>query len=1281
MPTYSETMSGGVLGNGSASCFVIFNPQYAVKAGVVLPIQQFDLHPNQTKANRLSGQANGLTHWWRFDHPEGPTIYDNVSGYDGDIVSSDPDLCWQYDPQRRSWVWVNSGTDYIQLPHIEKQFVNNATKFSITAWINMDDINDERPIISRDSVAGSDYFNFGWEPGGGFVARFNNITTNGRTGELIDVTSGTWYHVALVYNGGLTAPSVANTNLRRLRIFVNGIRRTLTYNGVVPTSIFDGDKPFLIGKAASEYFLGKMDDVRFYNRDLVLSEIQSIYNNVASTSLLSMPMVLAAVGEPDPSALVMSGSASLLGAAAPDLSGGLKAGRSTGGDASVAATYAEDMEAGAKVNGEAFFVASYMPTGGVEAEGFAVHFIEFDASGGVVGKGSARLTGITNEPPFGSIIYGLKAAGSADASESNAFVVVGQGVVIVEGSSKAAITNVNSNAEGGIVITGDGGIRFVFEKRTTFLWRINQSIQRRYTFLWNIGRLQMFWYRVVSKPLTGIECPLIGEECCQKFIINVHARSLAELCGKLSKRRYKFPIDTVHRFSRPAENSVVEEDEANGIDHTCQTMTLVEVCGIPACADFCVQSDLKQNMKFESFVQVNSFLSYTATGEAFTSGAAITSFTKILPSFPYVGGGSVTMSGSGDLATDHYTMRGGVLCLGDTAFVESSRYYYVGGEWPNVTSRRFGSINESLIDDDGEQIWALPDRVNLDDGLYSQTDISFGKKSQQLITTGFGLTVPSWARVIGIILRVSRLSTQIAIRDVDIYLVRGGEQISDNLADLVNDWPLIETEKVYGSSGIDGRVSFRDPDGDHYMGDFTPDDLNDPTFGVLIRVRSRQSLGTQIAKINFVNLEAYYELEEGSLVRVSGESRVLARDYNYLPSGKTVLSSLSSFKVGHRFNSKGLGSNGSGEIEPSGHAAIRYEDTMSGGAESGGEANVTPYFDKMSGGAESGGEANITPYFETMSGGVVVAGVARRNYRIHYVGNGVITLNSESFIPEAQYRYIGSGSFTLGSNNHIRSNSWKWVSDGNAVFILGGADQKASSIGTPVQEMTFGMTVLQIIASFSGDAQANNIGILTDKVQQCSCEDMDLRLQLTQNLFRENILSNFLARNSFDTPTVIWMRYNLTNNSWQCNLHYRGTSPEGSSLETWDIAFELQCTDVMGGIQIGRQIWKMAIYVLRKNLVSREAFETRIIVGVLPDTICNVQGAGIDFDISYDTQVNLAVVSPTAVVYQNTIYDNIGLFKNRSWIDDPDLNLKISQASRDRPVTRVNFTKTVPASQ
>src|SRR5688572_9522393 len=111
MPTYSETMSGGVRGNGSASYFVIFNPQYAVKAGVVLPIQQFDLHPNQVRINRLSGQANGLTYWWKFDHPEGQTAYDNVSGYDGDIVSSDPDLCWQYDPQRRSWVWVNSEED------------------------------------------------------------------------------------------------------------------------------------------------------------------------------------------------------------------------------------------------------------------------------------------------------------------------------------------------------------------------------------------------------------------------------------------------------------------------------------------------------------------------------------------------------------------------------------------------------------------------------------------------------------------------------------------------------------------------------------------------------------------------------------------------------------------------------------------------------------------------------------------------------------------------------------------------------------------------------------------------------------------------------------------------------------------------------------------------------------------------------------------------------------------------------------------------------------------
>lgn len=61
----------------------------------------------------------------------------------------------------------------------------------------------------------------------------------------------------------------------------------------------------------------------------------------------------------------------------------------------------------------------------------------------------------------------------------------------------------------------------------------------------------------------------------------------------------------------------------------------------------------------------------------------------------------------------------------------------------------------------------------------------------------------------------------------------------------------------------------------------------------------------------------------------------------------------------------------------------------------------------------------------------------------------------------------------------------------------------------------------------------------------------------------------------------------------ECNLHYRGQSAESSTPESWDLVFELQCTDVVGGIGIGSNVWKLATQIIRKNLITRESFDTR----------------------------------------------------------------------------------------
>jgi hypothetical protein len=175
-------------------------------------------------------------------------------------------------------------------------------------------------------------------------------------------------------------------------------------------------------------------------------------------------------------------------------------------------------------------------------------------------------------------------------------------------------------------------------------------------------------------------------------------------------------------------------------------------------------------------------------------------------------------------------------------------------------------------------------------------------------------------------------------------------------------------------------------------------------------------------------------------------------------------------------------------------------------------------------------------------------------------------------------------------------------------------------------------------------------------------------------MVRDNILAQFLARNGFSMSDTLDLYYNVPNNSWQSNLHYHGLAADANVEEKWDFVFEVQCTDEMGGIEIGRSIWKLSLSIFRENLSTGEDFDTRVVMAVMPDAICPVESSELEFKVSFDTQSDLASVSPEdAVVYQSTIFDNIGLFKNRSWIAYPELVLSVAQSGFRAPQGRTDL--------
>lgn len=819
----------------------------------------------------------------------------------------------------------------------------------------------------------------------------------------------------------------------------------------------------------------------------------------------------------------------------------------------------------------------------------------------------------------------------------------------------------------------------------SFPWNIASYIFRDYTFLWNVGKIRQYWYRVVGRGKDE-QCDPIqtNDPCCLKFIMNVQARSIEDLCRKLQERRWRWPISSVERFSRPAENDAVAEDEANGINHDCNRLEPVDICKNPVCADFCVQYDLIERWGAGTTVQVNSFKEYEATDGVYMGGSADASFLRIGIDYAMEGEGELEIGGEARVVSSAYrhTAEGG-LETGGTPGISASHWSYVAGVWPYVNARFSGSSTDQFEDLPSDQAWFQPNRALLNNGLYASVDLSFGRRSMFLVVKGFDLNLPDNVRVVGFKVEVNRFANS-TVRDSEVYLVLGDEIVSDNMADTSVTWPIgSPVLKTYG--GVFDQ--WRDPEDPDYLGEWDIEDVESPDFGVAIRVEPDMIGGGITASLDNINLYVYTEQVETQTIRIGGTASVRSSNYGYEGTGSIIVSQGSAgLRVARRVLNTGRGTLGPefAGLRIGGQYGLNlhYDPTI---AESDPESEVrsqvgviirgesavrsTVWRTVASGEVVVGGEARIrSSHFSwSMSGGLTVGGDFRIRNRYRYRPTGGVVTDG-TVLPRLPFNYVATGGVVMDGNPRVKSSAFKWVSDGNAIFIGGGADLNYSDFGTLMVDIGATAIAEDILLTFPEDGGADTLEGLTTTITRCSCTGMPFLVPFAHNMFTSNKLTQFLNRNGFTVARVINLSYNATNDSWQANLHYKGRSTQNNALESWDIVFDLACTSTVDGSDIEQTVWKFGVHFLQKNLSTLEDYDTRILVAFIPDRVC--LNGDFNAEITIDTSQNIVSVTPDSVVYQQLLYDNIGLFKNDYWTLNPDILVQISQTGIPDPIPR-----------
>jgi hypothetical protein len=300
-------------------------------------------------------------------------------------------------------------------------------------------------------------------------------------------------------------------------------------------------------------------------------------------------------------------------------------------------------------------------------------------------------------------------------------------------------------------------------------------------------------------------------------------------------------------------------------------------------------------------------------------------------------------------------------------------------------------------------------------------------------------------------------------------------------------------------------------------------------------------------------------------------------------------------------------------------------------------------------------ESDTGVFFDEGDGGILAAGDAE---------------DTTASLGPGHFNYTPQGQVTIGGTIDVVSSAYDYEASG-AVFIFGTAGTSFSDKGRSETIMGVDMSLVDVEVFFTNDVDNQDLVVEETFVTRCDCAEISTEIDLGHNFAQNNVFAQFLVRNGLTIESPIGMRYNSVNNMWQANLSFQGLSPNVDSLERWTLVFEVKCTNTIGATILGQDVWQVGVQIVRRNLSTLEDFDTRILVALLPETACF--SGDLVFTSVYDTQTDFAFIVPDATVYQNFIWDNIGMFKNDFWIDNPNLILQVTEIGVEEAQRRVNL--------
>ena len=169
----------------------------------------------------------------------------------------------------------NGSSSKIELPNLG---ISGAGTRTISAWINVNSLSATQTIFQFGASAAKERFGFAIDTAGKLYVEYygrDAITSSAQ------ITTGSWFNVAVTYNGG-AIETATNT-----QIYVNGSAVAMSTTGTSTGAANTADSNYGIGyrrPSTSQYFNGKIDQIRIFNDELTSLEVTDLWQNETTTT-------------------------------------------------------------------------------------------------------------------------------------------------------------------------------------------------------------------------------------------------------------------------------------------------------------------------------------------------------------------------------------------------------------------------------------------------------------------------------------------------------------------------------------------------------------------------------------------------------------------------------------------------------------------------------------------------------------------------------------------------------------------------------------------------------------------------------------------------------------------------------------------------------------------------------------------------------------------------------------------------------------------------------------